>query len=448
MDTANNSDGKQGGNVEEGQRSASAIVAPGPPPVRPGPPPIRADYHPGLSSRKQKDGTSSHPEDGRTERRDHQHRQQEDQTERRGYESESRDRHRSQRGDHDNYYEDRDIDEQHRRPPPATQLRLVKIISDVLPEEQKVALIDGRNEVVSIGRDRSFTARIRCPSMEISKHHANIFRMANDKGSRNGRNWLFAVADTGSTHGTYILLDSPPSLSVDSLPPITAYERLSPPKKASIPKCLRHLSLLRVGKTVFQAHLHPGRDNFCEDCAINEESSNEILLQVHEKKESKTHSLGAEAAAAQSITPVKVALKQAMRELKSRHLGEEAESEPTHSDYVDRAAARRARGGGPVVGSTSSIPVVAAPAPLVAPVVSVPAAKLDASNRGYQMFSSMSGKMGELPSHDPVLARGVEGRAGLGSKRLLDVQEMAARPSGYSPESVRERQRRRFDESR
>jgi hypothetical protein len=332
------------------------------------------------------------------------------------------------------------------RLPPANQLRLVKLASDVLAEEQKVAIIDGRNEGVSIGRDRSFTARIRCPSMEISKHHANIFKMSSDRGGRKSRDMLFAVADTGSTHGTYILLDSPPNLTTDALPPITAFERLSPPKKASIPKALRHLSLLKVGKTIFQAHLHPGWCVSCEQCALSEDGSNEIPLFVQEKKDANVKSSA-------HVTPVQVrariAAQQAIRELKSRHLGDEAVSEPSQSDYFDRAAARRARGGAPAT-STQTAAVPAKAEPISAPIVSVPAAKLDATNKGFQMFSSMSGKSGPstMASHDPILARGVEGRAGLGSKRLLDVQEMGSMPSGYSAEAVRERQRRRFEEAR
>jgi len=349
------------------------------------------------------------------------------------------------RDHHDDYYKE---EEQQRRLPPANQLRLVKLASDVIADEQKVAIIDGRNEGVSIGRDRSFTARIRCPSMEISKHHANIFKMSSDRGGRMSKDMLFAVADTGSTHGTYILLDASAITTADALPPITAYERLSPPKKASIPKALRHMSLLRIGKTVFQAHLHPGWSVSCEGCALSEDGRNEIPLFVQEKKEVNV--------APAQIAPVqikaKIAPQQAIRELKSRHLGDEAESEPNQSEYYDRAAARRARGGMPVSSTqTAEIPAKAAKSTTSAPSVSVPAVKLDATNRGYQMFSSMSGKSGSsttMASHDPILARGVEGRAGLGSKRLLDVQEMGSTPSGYSPEAVRERQRRRFEESR
>ncbi|UZJ53134.1 hypothetical protein CBS101457_002454 [Exobasidium rhododendri] len=354
------------------------------------------------------------------------------------------------------YADERHYEEQHRdaygeavpraktiRP---LQLRLVKLVSDVMPPEQKVAVIDSRGEGISIGRDRSFTARIRCPSMEVSKHHANIFKNES----------VFAIADTGSTHGTYLLIDPPTSLTPESLPPIKAYHRLSEPKKASAPETIEHLSLLRVGKTVFQAHLHDGRTS-CDECVLSEDGSNEILLFAKDKKETKsvvTSAYQLDQETKRQASEVKITPKQAMRELKSRHLGDSdalssQQSEADSSQYVDRAAARRARGGvqttkpSPVPSTTSGMP------PVIAPIVtSLPAAKLTDSNRGYQMFAAMSFKSGEkgLASQDPIFARGVEGRAGLGSKRLLDVQQMATR-SDYSQEGIREKQRRRFEEA-
>lgn len=42
------------------------------------------------------------------------------------------------------------------------------------------------------GRDRSYTPRIRIPSMEVSKHHACISVFPDGR---------FGISDTGSTHG-------------------------------------------------------------------------------------------------------------------------------------------------------------------------------------------------------------------------------------------------------
>ena len=355
----------------------------------------------------------------------------------------------------DHYQGDHQGEPSRQSAPPPSQLRLVKLASDVLPEGQSVAIIDGRSEGVSIGRDRSFSARIRCPSMEVSKHHANIFRLAKDERGRKSQNIVFAVADTGSTHGTFLLLDPPPRLTSESMPPLTAYQRLSPPKKASVPTSLRHLSLLRVGQTVFQAHLHTGWTTSCQDCALSEDGTNEIVLLVPDKKESKANTAAKDVA--EPLPPVapKVAPWQAIRELKSRHLNETIAEQPVEADtsqYVDRAAARRARGGvqaAPPAAPAATPPTSNAPTRASA-TSSEPAAKLDASNRGYQMFASMSCKSGEagLAKQDPILARGVEGRAGLGSKRLLDVQEMAARSQPSGPNDFRERQRRRFEEAK
>jgi hypothetical protein len=362
----------------------------------------------------------------------------------------------------DQYYEEQHDDHNQNAP---RELRLVKLVSDALPSHQTIAIVEGRDGGISIGRDRCFTPRIRCPTMEVSKHHANIFRLDQGDGGRNSR-WaesVFAVADTGSTHGTYLLLDAPTNITPDSLPPITAYQRLSPPKKASAPNTLRHLSLLRVGQTVFQAHLHDGWTS-CQDCTVDENGKNKIPLLAEEKKDNKLAPTkeGVAKKSESKATEVKVTPRQAMRELKSRHLGDATTGqlvESSTSQYVDRAAARRARGGvqaitpTPSAAAVHSVPILPSNAAASTTAKSEPAAALDASNRGFKMFASMSSKSGggaaKLANgrQDPILARGVEGRAGLGSKRLLDVQEIASQSYDQSPASIRERQRRRFEEA-
>ena len=119
-------------------------------------------------------------------------------------------------------------------------LRLVKLSSDVLPSHKTVAIVDGRHGGVSIGRDKAFTARLRLPSMEVSKHHANLF-------STSRAPIRFSIADTGSMHGTYVRRRAS-----------TSYERLSPPKHASRPWTLEHLDVVRIGvqSTEFEVHLH------------------------------------------------------------------------------------------------------------------------------------------------------------------------------------------------
>ncbi|PWN94839.1 hypothetical protein FA09DRAFT_160396 [Tilletiopsis washingtonensis] len=49
------------------------------------------------------------------------------------------------------------------RPRAGAQMRLVALASDVLPHGQRIAIVDSRDEGVSIGRDRAFSARIRLP---------------------------------------------------------------------------------------------------------------------------------------------------------------------------------------------------------------------------------------------------------------------------------------------
>lgn len=411
------------------------------------------------------------------------------------------------------------------------QLRLVKLASDVLPAEQTVAIIDADHECVSIGRDRTHTARVRLPAMEVSKHHANIFPVGSESSKSQGApRAAFAITDTGSMHGTYILAanSAPSTKDGDSLPSLTAYERLAPPKKASAPRLLEHHSLLRVGCTVFQVHYHAHHANVwtlsCSECAIREDGSNEIPLHSAGKGSGSQstgqaqHVTSSTSASAQRAShalqssgdrkiDTEALRRQAMKELRDQHLrgvdeAQRAVASPSSSitaaslpatKYVDRAAARRARVGfahGVGVGEAHLAPKDARPeAKSARDLRALPAASMslppekqeqpirldDASNRGFKLFAAMGGARGvgteaqekkETPSAPSasgrddapatVIAWGVEGRAGLGSKRLLSVEELASRERQehrtaqrypYDADEVRARQRRRFEEA-
>ncbi|KAE8252603.1 hypothetical protein A4X06_0g2064 [Tilletia controversa] len=177
-------------------------------------------------------------------------------------------------------------------PPPiprsvAVQLRLVKLLSDALPANHTVAVLDsdytgagsGRAEDgVSFGRDRVFTRRVRLASMDVSKHHATIFRTAGIPTAFGGDGGWWLV-DNGSAHGTFVLRrekrdqlskgsnadagrsggePQPRSLAqvTGSDPPLGAYHRLSDPKVASRPYEVRHGDLIRIGATIFEVHSH------------------------------------------------------------------------------------------------------------------------------------------------------------------------------------------------
>ncbi|KAE8226490.1 hypothetical protein CF326_g7694 [Tilletia indica] len=170
-------------------------------------------------------------------------------------------------------------------PPPPTprsvpvQLRLVKLVSDVLPAHHNVAVLDsdytgsGAEDGVSVGRDRVFTRRIRLTSMDVSKHHATIFRTAGLPTSVGGDGGWWIV-DNGSAHGTFVLQlekrvkngdagsgaggqqQLPLAQATASDPPLSAYHRLSEAKVASRPSEVRHGDLIRIGKTILEVHLH------------------------------------------------------------------------------------------------------------------------------------------------------------------------------------------------
>lgn len=109
-------------------------------------------------------------------------------------------------------------------------LRLVVLSSQFLPSTQCLALVDPA-EALSIGRDRCHTPRIRLKEIEVSKAHAVLFWLSEGLeeygGEGNGTGW--AIADSGSTHGTFVKRKGN---SVE--------KRLSAAKMASSPYALKH----------------------------------------------------------------------------------------------------------------------------------------------------------------------------------------------------------------
>ncbi|CAO3689573.1 unnamed protein product [Rhizopus stolonifer] len=79
--------------------------------------------------------------------------------------------------------------------------------------------------------------------MAISKYHCLVF--LNPKTAR------FYICDVGSQHGT-----------------IVNGQRLSEPKKSSLPHPLEHLDRIQVGSTTLVVHLH--QTGPCEDCITQE----------------------------------------------------------------------------------------------------------------------------------------------------------------------------------
>lgn len=324
-------------------------------------------------------------------------------------------------------------------------LRLVKVSSDVLPRSQVVAIVDGRHGGVSIGRDKTFTPRLRLPSMEVSKHHANIY-------STSRAPVRYSVSDTGSTHGTYVCRrDQPTTPSELAALPDSSFERLSQPKHASRPCELQHYDLLRIGMqcTVFEVHLHGSAWDVCDRCAISSDGLNEISLAPTAGKPSST------AAASHGPTThplsggrhqVQADGRRRLHQLKKAYFPPSAHSTElaprTASAYRDRAALRRTKQSQQapsLLPSTCSAPA--------APATSAPSAPLDTGHVGYQLLAKMAQDSGAaMPRQAPIVPRVATGRAGLGSTGMLDAETYAqgASHARYQAQG-RATARRRFE---
>jgi hypothetical protein len=114
--------------------------------------------------------------------------------------------------------------------PPTTTplLRLVVLRSPVIPSPQSIVLVDSEIPL-SIGRDKSFEARVRLKELLVSKAHATLFY-----GEEEG----WAVVDAGSTHGTFVRTGEEGEV------------RLSESKMASVPRTLHHLEYVPLSPTL------------------------------------------------------------------------------------------------------------------------------------------------------------------------------------------------------
>ena len=256
-------------------------------------------------------------------------------------------------------------------------LRLVKLSSDVLPSHKTVAIVDGRHGGVSIGRDKAFTPRLRLPSMEVSKHHANLF-------STSRAPIRFSIADTGSMHGTYVRRRAS-----------TSYERLSPPKHASRPWTLEHLDVVRIGvqSTEFEVHLHD--KEACDRCAVGLDGQNELSLAPTATK----------AARRPAAEPVVGDGRKQLKALKSMYVPRTVPQ--TSTAYRDRAAVRR----------RLYPPEPAPPAPPTTTTTTTVEPDI-----GRRMLQHMAqGADVPLLRQAPIVPRVTQGRAGLGSGRMVDA---------------------------
>lgn len=305
-------------------------------------------------------------------------------------------------------------------------LRLVKLASDVLPRNKTVAIIDGRHGGVSIGRDKTFTARLRLPSMEVSKHHANIF--SNTRGPI-----YYSISDTGSMHGTYVCRrGKPTAASALAAVPTSQFVRLSEAKHASTPYDLQHWDLIRIGvqSTTFEVHLHSSPWEVCDKCAVKEDGTNEIsvapLAQPSRPAASSTQAdaIPSSHPSRHSRWQVEQDRRKRLRALKHAILpmpDKQAATTAPPSSYRDRAAVRR------TMQPPSSVP---RSQHVSDTIPTTPSKPLDAQHVGYQMLARMAKESDTtMPTQAPVVPRVATGRAGLGSTGLLDAETYGQGPS-------------------
>ena len=319
--------------------------------------------------------------------------------------------------------------------------RFVVIRSGVLPENQKIAVVDAYPEV-QIGRDiqpeGSATPRIRLKEMEVSKIHATAYW----DGAR--KEWN--VVDMGSKHGTFLHLGPVFSDSTDS------GMRLSQPRAASIPQRLRHSDHLTVGSTIFAVHIHEDLRP-CRECTVSGPKGSEIPLFPPAKRSSMKRTRADAGMDSYISTPLnlsapgrdpKKALTILKRSLLTRHtvpkLDSASESttpvEKPH-DYIDRAARRRllhpaSRPDTPGVSSPSlhgSCNTATQTPSSIQSMVSQPPTSLPSSNIGHRLLLQQGwapgNALGILPDTsegrirlvDPLEIKYTQNRAGLGMQR-------------------------------
>ncbi|ORY88977.1 hypothetical protein BCR35DRAFT_300734 [Leucosporidium creatinivorum] len=351
--------------------------------------------------------------------------------------------------------------------------------SSLISPPQAIALIDPA-EPVSLGRDKSYTPRIRLKELPVSKSHATVCWI--EEAVRDGRSeGYWGVVDNGSTHGTFL---GSPELGKGK------EKRLSESKVASSPHELKHLDTLRVGSTIFNAHIHPSLA--CSACSVATDSSNLIPLLPTEPV-----SAPKEAAPDAYVTKTKAQKEQERRD-KMRGLKEQflkpasakagpfdstattnnAASSSTKPGFIDRAAARRSRTGAaakpPPTSSSSaaasSSPFFAVPGSRNAPDYSStpsapPSDPFGATSKGAVLLSKLGGGgsasssistpqggLGTLIQPKSLAGGSREERPGLGSRPLSVVGgggEASALGAGEKRgwrEDVREANRKRFRE--
>lgn len=326
------------------------------------------------------------------------------------------------------------------------------------------AVMESRSYVARLtqGRDRTYTPRLRLPSMEVSKHHASIFAIVRKREPDLPPS--FSVTDTASTHGTFVYRpekESPKPMHPNSVAriPADAFVRLSPAKHASRPFTLQHLDVIRFGvqSNVFEVHMHGTAWGSCPACQLSPDGTNEISLAPLAGERNKPRAVQKNAPPSKSAKQkAEFDTKRHLKVLKEVYLkplplSDESKSVsavggPAYRDsvsavgspaYRDRASLRRERYPG--------LPDVKreVPRPDMPPPAAPPKA-LDASNVGYQLLAKMADGAEHIPTQAPITPAVSHQRAGLGSTRMADTAEHSATSAMGYQDQAREKSKDRY----
>ena len=326
-----------------------------------------------------------------------------------------------------------------------TIFRLIALRSSVLARSRRVAALDGYVEV-SIGRDVTTSARVRLKEMAVSKFHASIYW----DGSR--REW--GIVDMGSMHGTFVRSVQDPSTSTTASQQATPGTRLSEPRKASMPRVLRHLDEITIGGTTFLVHEHlTGRP--CSDCTIEGEAEIPLFssrASGRSNVSSDEQSRKRKYATNDRERDVKKSMAKLKSSLLSRHAPPSPLSSASSAAYKDRSARRRE------LHPEARVPLLPAfsrldpqPVPLPTPRAPspppLPPPPVSSSNIGHKLLLLQGWNPGMALGEDPDIGLleplnvSVNApRAGLGSST------QTSRLYSQSPEDWKEEaKRRRWD---
>ena len=297
--------------------------------------------------------------------------------------------------------------------PPA--LRLTVWATSVLPRAQRLAIIEGYQEV-QIGRDvapsGTVVPRIRLKEMEVSKHHATLYW---DDGRA-----AWSLVDMGSKHGTFHNRYRP------GVSPNTGGSRLSLPRTASMPRHLQHLDTFSIGSTTFVVHIHDGGRS-CSECSRRDNDEIPLFAKTSATPAHGKRKRDEESAYIPSDKDPKKALSLLKKSLLSQRSGETPDND-TRTTWVDRSARRRAM-------QPPTLPLSQKQSPLPTPGYSTPQytsassnsstpEPLSTSNIGYRMLAKQGWTPGTslgVDSEDteglvePIVIPSTSDRAGLGS---------------------------------